>query len=181
MGTNPAAVAWFSDTCKPINPNGTDAAHGFAHHDHFKLPETPASPAAGSAHQGLDRMTNVSTSHSIILIVEDEYLVRMSAAAMMEGAGYDVLEAGNADEAIRLLESHPDIDIVFTDIEMPGSMNGLKLAHAVTGRWPPIRVITTSGRFRLREGDLPTGGRFLAKPYSAGQILGALREMGTPS
>jgi two-component system, response regulator PdtaR len=116
--------------------------------------------------------------NSIVLIVEDEYLVRMNAAAMMEEAGFNVLEAGNADEAIRLLESNPDISVVFTDIEMPGSMNGLKLAHAVTGRWPPIRIIATSGRFSVRDGDLPAGGRFLPKPYSAGQILGALREMG---
>jgi CheY-like chemotaxis protein len=178
LGTKPASVAWFSDTCKPIHPNGTDVAHGFAHHDHFKPLETPGSRRVESTHQGLERMTQASTSNSIILIVEDEYLVRMSAAAMMEDAGFNVLEAGNADEAIRLLESHSDISIVFTDIEMPGSMNGLKLAHAVIGRWPPIRVIATSGRFRLREGDLPTGGRFLAKPYSAGQILGALRDMG---
>jgi CheY-like chemotaxis protein len=125
-------------------------------------------------------MTYAATTalHSVILIVEDEYLVRMNAAAMMEEAGFDVLEAGNADEAIRLLESNPDISIVFTDIEMPGSMNGLKLAHAVTGRWPPIRIIATSGRFKVNDGDLPAGGRFLPKPYSAGQILGALREMG---
>jgi CheY-like chemotaxis protein len=116
--------------------------------------------------------------HSTILIVEDEYLVRMNAAAMLEDAGFDVLEAGNADDAIRLLESNPDISIVFTDIEMPGSMNGLKLAHAVTGRWPPIRIIATSGRCKVRDGDLPTGGRFLPKPYSAGQILGALRDIG---
>jgi CheY-like chemotaxis protein len=118
------------------------------------------------------------TPHSIILIVEDEYMVRMNAAAMMEDAGFDVLEACNADEAIRVLESNPDISIVFTDIEMPGSMNGLKLAHTVTGRWPPIRIIATSGRFKVHDGDLPTGGRFLSKPYNAGQILGALREMG---
>jgi CheY-like chemotaxis protein len=125
-------------------------------------------------------MTYAATTalHSVIMIVEDEYLVRMNAAAMMEEAGFDVLEAGNADEAIRLLESNPDISIVFTDIEMPGSMNGLKLAHAVTGRWPPIRIIATSGRFKVNDGDLPAGGRFLPKHYSAGQILGALREMG---
>jgi two-component system, response regulator PdtaR len=133
--------------------------------------------SGGNAHQGLDRMAYVATPNSTILIVEDEFMVRLSAVAMMEGAGFDVLEAGNADEAIRLLESNPDISIVFTDIEMPGSMNGLKLARAVTGRWPPIRIIATSGRFKLRDGDLPTGGRFLPKPYSAGQILGALHEM----
>jgi two-component system, response regulator PdtaR len=122
--------------------------------------------------------TATPTPHSIILIVEDEYLIRMNAAAMMEDAGFDVLEAGNADEALRLLESNPDISIVFTDIEMPGTMNGLKLAHAVTGRWPPIRVIATSGRFSVRDGDLPDGGRFLAKPYNAMQILGTLHDMG---
>jgi len=119
-----------------------------------------------------------ATPNSIILIVEDECLVRMNAAMMMEEAGFDVLEAGNADEAIRLLEDNPDISIVFTDIEMPGSMNGLNLAHAVTSRWPPIRIIATSGRVDVRDGDLPTGGRFLPKPYSAGQILGARRAMG---
>jgi CheY-like chemotaxis protein len=140
----------------------------------------PRAVEVESAHQGLDRMTYAATPtpHPIILIVEDEYMVRMNAAAMMEDAGFDVLEAGNADEAMRLLESNPDISIVFTDIEMPGSMNGLKLAHAVTGRWPPIRIIATSGRFHVRDGDLPAGGRFLPKPYSSGQILGALREMG---
>src|ERR1700730_1838843 len=132
-----------------------------------------------SAHQGLDQMAYAATPtpHPIILIVEDEYMVRVNAAAMMEDVGFDVLEARNADEAIRLLESNPDISIVFTDIEMPGSMNGLKLAHAVTGRWPPIRIIATSGRFKVRDGDLPTGGRFLPKPYNAGQILSALRDM----
>jgi CheY-like chemotaxis protein len=125
-------------------------------------------------------MTHAATAtpHSIMLIVEDELMVRMNAAAMMEDAGFDVLEACDADEAIRLLESNPDISIVFTDIEMPGSMNGLKLAHAVTDRWPPIRIIATSGRFKVSEDDLPSGGRFLPKPYNAGQNLGALREMG---
>ena len=125
-------------------------------------------------------MTHAATAtpNSVILIVDDECLVRMNAAMMMEEAGFDVLEAGNADEAIRLLEGNPDISIVFTDIEMPGSMNGLKLAHAVTNRWPPIRIITTSGRFSVGTGDLPTGGQFIPKPYSAGQILSALREMG---
>jgi two-component system, response regulator PdtaR len=148
--------------------------------DFAKPPVSQGIPEAGGTHQGLDQMAYAATPtpHSIILIVEDEYLVRMNAAAMMEDAGFDVLEAGNADEALRLLEGNPDISIVFTDIEMPGSMNGLKLAHAVTGRWPPIRVIATSGRFSVRDGDLPSGGRFLPKPYNAAQILGALRDMG---
>ena len=69
-----------------------------------------------------------------------------------------------------------NISVIFTDIEMPGSMNGIKLAHAVRDRWPPIKIIATSGHYGFREGDLPTGGRFLPKPYTLPQISEALRE-----
>jgi CheY-like chemotaxis protein len=92
-----------------------------------------------------------------VLIVEDEALVRLGAARMIEDAGFDVIEAANADEAIQILESRSDI---FTDIHMPGSMDGLKLAHAVRHRWPPIKIIVTSGRELLTERDLPEGGCF---------------------
>jgi two-component system, response regulator PdtaR len=122
-------------------------------------------------------MAAAATSRSVILIVEDEMLVRMNAVAMIEEAGFDVLEAANAEEAIQLLETHPDISVVFTDIDMPGSMNGIKLAQAVRGRWPPIKIIATSGHFNVGDGDLPTGGRFLSKPYNSGQIVRAIREM----
>ncbi len=107
---------------------------------------------------------------TVVLVVEDDAPVRMDAVDMMEEFGFDALEAGNSDEAIRLLESRLDISVMFTDIDMPGSMNGLKLAHAVCGRWPPIRIIVTSGQFKIVEGDLPNGGRFLAKPYTRGQF-----------
>jgi CheY-like chemotaxis protein len=108
--------------------------------------------------------------------VEDEGLVRMNAVAMIEEAGFSVLEASDADDAIRILETRRDITVIFTDIEMPGSMNGIKLAHAVRDRWPPIKIIATSGHYGFREGDLPTGGRFLPKPYTLPQISEALRE-----
>jgi CheY-like chemotaxis protein len=115
-------------------------------------------------------------SRQLVLVVEDEGLVRMNAVAMIEEAGFSVLEASDADNAIRILETRRDITVIFTDIEMPGSMNGIKLAHAVRDRWPPIKIIATSGHYGFREGDLPTGGRFLPKPYTLPQISEALRE-----
>jgi two-component system, response regulator PdtaR len=116
-------------------------------------------------------------SRQVVLIVEDEALVRTTAVDMIEEAGFQILEAANADEAILLLEVRRDITVVFTDIEMPGSMDGLRLAQAVRGRWPPIKIIATSGRCVVRDGDLPSGGRFLPKPYSFTQISSALMEL----
>ena len=96
----------------------------------------------------------------VVLVVEDEFLLRMEAADMVKAAGFEVVEAGNADEAIEILEARRDITLVFTDIQMPGSMDGLKLARAVRGRWPPIKIVATSGHLHVRETDLPEGGRF---------------------
>ena len=113
----------------------------------------------------------------VVLIVEDEFLLRMHAVDMVQAAGFVVVEAANADEAIDILETRPDITVVFTDIHMPGSMNGLKLAQAIRGRWPPIKIVATSGHVNVAETDLPAGGRFLPKPYSPQQITGVLREL----
>ena len=113
----------------------------------------------------------------VVLIVEDEFLLRMDAADAIAAAGFEVVEAANADEAIEVLESRTDITVVFTDIQMPGSMDGLNLARAVRGRWPPVKIIATSGRLHLDEADLPEGGRFLPKPYSPSQVTGVLREL----
>jgi CheY-like chemotaxis protein len=110
-----------------------------------------------------------------VLIVEDEPLVRLCAVETVEAAGFTVIEAANADEAIRILEDRSDIRVVFTDIHMPGSMDGLKLAHAVRDRWPPIKIIVTSGRETVAEQELPAGGRFFAKPYDPAQIQETLR------
>lgn len=122
-------------------------------------------------------MGSVTSESPIVLVVEDEPVLRMYAVEMIEDAGFQVMEAQNADEAITLLESRNDIRIIFTDIDMPGSMDGLKLAHAVAHRWPPIRIIATSGHFRMSEGDLPDGGRFIPKPYREHQVIGALTEL----
>jgi CheY-like chemotaxis protein len=113
----------------------------------------------------------------VVLVVEDEFLLRMDAVDMIAGAGFEVVEAANADQAIEILESRADITVVFTDIQMPGSMDGLKLARAVRGRWPPIKIVATSGRVRIEPEDLPDGGRFLPKPYSSLQVTGMLREL----
>jgi CheY-like chemotaxis protein len=118
-----------------------------------------------------------TSNRSVVLIVEDEFLLRMDAVEMIAGAGFEVIEAANADQAIEILESRPDITVVFTDIQMPGSMDGLKLARAIRGRWPPIKIIATSGRTSLGQTDLPDGGRFLSKPYSPLEVTGVLHEL----
>jgi CheY-like chemotaxis protein len=119
----------------------------------------------------------VESKGPVVLIVEDEFLLRINAVDIIEAAGFKVVEAGNADEAIEILESRRDITVVFTDIQMPGSMDGLKLARAVRGRWPPIKIVATSGHVGVAETDLPEGGRFLPKPYSPVQVTGVLREL----
>ena len=114
---------------------------------------------------------------AVILIVEDDPLIRMDAAQMIADGEFDVIEAANADEAITILETRLDITVVFTDIQMPGSMDGLKLAAAVRDRWPPIKIIATSGHVMIGRHGLPEGGLFLPKPYSSAQILKTLREL----
>ncbi|RJF77984.1 response regulator [Rhodopseudomonas palustris] len=113
----------------------------------------------------------------VVLVVEDEALLRMNAVDIVHQAGFAVIEASNADEAIEILEARDDIRVVFTDIQIPGSMDGLKLAQAVRGRWPPIQIIATSGRVKVAEKDLPEGGRFLPKPYTTHQVTRLLLEM----
>jgi CheY-like chemotaxis protein len=122
-------------------------------------------------------MGRSASNRPVVLVVEDEMLLRMDAVDMIAAAGFEVVEAGDADQAIEILEARRDITVIFTDIQMPGSMDGLKLARAVRGRWPPIKIIATSGRALISETDLPEGGRFLPKPYSPGQITGVLREL----
>jgi two-component system, response regulator PdtaR len=113
----------------------------------------------------------------VVLVVEDEALIRISAVQMVEDAGFAVIEACNADEAIRLLEGRTDIRAVFTDINMTGSMDGWKLAHAIRGHWPPIHLLLTSGLAVPAEGQMPDRGRFLRKPYSAEQVTSILRDL----
>jgi len=112
-----------------------------------------------------------------VLIVEDEPLLRLMAIDVVEDAGFDAVEASDADEAIRILESRTDITIVFTDVDMPGSMNGLRLAAAVRDRWPPIQIIVTSGYARFRDPELPPGAVFFRKPYDIDKVTAQLQAM----
>jgi two-component system, response regulator PdtaR len=113
----------------------------------------------------------------VVLVVEDEPLVRLGALDNLAAAGFEAIEARDADEAIAILERRPDIHVVFTDIQMPGSMDGLKLAHFVRHRWPPIKIIATSGHAKITEEDLPLGGRFLRKPYTPDEVARTIREL----
>src|SRR5271154_3635956 len=99
-------------------------------------------------------MGHTATRRPVVLVVEDEFLIRINAAEMIEEAGFEVVEASTADEAVAILEARLDIAVVFTDIQMPGTMDGLKLARAVRGRWPPIKIIATSGRHHIGETEL---------------------------
>jgi CheY-like chemotaxis protein len=113
----------------------------------------------------------------VVLAVEDEPLILMLAVDMIRDAGFEPLWASNADEAISILESRDDIKIVFTDISMPGSMDGIKLARAVRGRWPPIKIIVTSGFSGSERKLLPEGSQFIPKPYNPSQISDALHRL----
>ncbi len=114
---------------------------------------------------------------AVVLVVEDEVLIRMGAVHIVEDAGFAAVEAGDADQAIGILEARDDIRAVFTDVNMPGSLDGWKLARAIRRRWPPIHLIVTSG-LSVPNGDLlPTGARFVRKPYTALQVAAALRDL----
>jgi two-component sensor histidine kinase/CheY-like chemotaxis protein len=122
-------------------------------------------------------MLAVSTEVPKVLIVEDEMVLRMRAVDIVEDAGFHPVEAVNADEAMSILESRSDISLLFTDIQMPGSMDGLKLAHAVHDRWPSIKIILVSGQVKPSDAEKPENSRFFGKPLSVEQIITELQEM----
>jgi DNA-binding NtrC family response regulator len=112
-----------------------------------------------------------------VLVVEDEMMLRMRAVNIVEDAGFTPIEAVNADEALAILESRSDIELLFTDIQMPGSMDGLKLAHAVHERWPSIKIILVSGKLTPTEAEKPTHSRFFGKPLEVKQMIAEMQEM----
>jgi two-component sensor histidine kinase len=112
-----------------------------------------------------------------VLVVEDEMLLRMRAVDMVEDAGFTPIEAINADDALAILESRSDIEMLFTDIQMPGSMDGLKLAYAVHERWPLIKIILVSGQLKLTDDDKPAESRFFGKPLDVKQMIAEMQEM----
>jgi two-component system, response regulator PdtaR len=116
-------------------------------------------------------------SKAAILVVEDETLIRIWAADLLEENGFSVLEAKDADAALRVLESRPDVKLLFTDVQMPGSLNGMELACEVHARWPHVLLVIKSGRERPARADIPDDGRFVAKPYSAEELLGQVKDL----
>jgi two-component sensor histidine kinase/CheY-like chemotaxis protein len=118
-----------------------------------------------------------STEVPKVLVVEDEMVLRMRAADIVEDAGFTPVEAVNADEALAILESRSDIAVLFTDIQMPGSMDGLKLAHAVHHRWPDIKIVLVSGQVKPSDAERPADSRFFGKPLGVEQMIAELKTM----
>jgi two-component sensor histidine kinase/CheY-like chemotaxis protein len=122
-------------------------------------------------------MLTATTEVPKVLVVEDEMVLRMRAADIVEDAGFCPVEAVNADEAMTILESRSDIAVLFTDIQMPGSMDGLKLAHAVHNRWPDIKIILVSGQVKPSDAERPADSRFFGKPLGVEQMIAELQAM----
>ena len=114
---------------------------------------------------------------TVILVVEDEVIIRMGAVQMLEDAGFTVVEAGNARDAVSILEDRNDVRAIFTDINMPGTMDGMRLARMVRDRWPPIHLIVTSGLIFPSDDHLPPGGKFIQKPYDPRHVIATLRAL----
>jgi two-component system, response regulator PdtaR len=119
----------------------------------------------------------MKNGRAVVLVVDDSVLIRMGAVDIVQSAGYEALEAEDADAAIRILEARNDIDLVFTDVQMPGTMDGIKLAHYIRNRWPPVKLIVASGMAILEESSLPSGSRFFAKPYTDHAITEAMARL----
>jgi two-component system, response regulator PdtaR len=117
----------------------------------------------------------------LVLVVDDEPLIVMNVVDMLEDFGYRAIEAFDAARALEALQEHHDVALVFTDIDMPGRMNGLGLAALVDEKWPHIDILISSGRKIPSASDMPPKARFLTKPYSSQHLVLALRELGLPS
>lgn len=113
----------------------------------------------------------------VVLLVEDEALIRMVSADTLIDAGYRVIEASNADEALSLLEARGDVRVLVTDVAMPGKLDGFALARLVGRRWPHIGIIITSGHAVRGDAQVPVGTLFLSKPYRAQALLGRMRAL----
>jgi len=113
----------------------------------------------------------------LILVVEDDALLRMHAAGLLEENGFGVVEAANADAALKLLETRDDVRLLFTDIQMPGSSDGMDLARQVHARCPSILLVITSGQIKPTQAEIPDHGHFLGQPYRANELLGEVNDL----
>lgn len=114
---------------------------------------------------------------TVVLVVEDEPLVRALGVDVLEDAGFVVVEAANATEALRTLETRSDVRVVFTDVNMPGGLDGLELARLIHQRWPQIRLIVASGQATPKPGDIPSDGEFVPKPWEPDALVDRIREL----
>ena len=113
----------------------------------------------------------------VVLLVEDEPLVRITNVDILHEAGFRVVDANDADEAFEILKRRSDVSVVLTDVDMPGSMNGFEFARLVAQGWPEVGVLVISGKTRPGQGDLPPRGAFLPKPYDPETLVNALRDV----
>jgi CheY-like chemotaxis protein len=125
--------------------------------------------------RALEVMKN--TTHPLALVVDDEELLRLFAAGLLEDHGFEVIEAENAAAALRVLESHRDVRLLFTDIQMPGRSDGMDLAREVHARWPHVLLVITSGQVRPRDGEIPDDGRFIGKPYNEADLFNEVDDL----
>lgn len=121
-------------------------------------------------------MTSPPHDKPVVLVVDDEILVRMVASDALQDAGCATYEAAEAEEALALVEDHPEISVLFTDINMPG-LDGLALARLVHARRPDMRLILTSGRERPSAAEIPDDGRFIPKPYDTTVVTQLVHEL----
>jgi two-component system, response regulator PdtaR len=171
------AVGFLASVFKDAAGDQSHSVHLVSVRDHTgRVVFTTALTLQSGWRDADDGVAAVAVRRPVVLVVEDEFLERMSAAEMISESGFDVIEAANADGALAILETRLDVDVIFTDIRMPGSMDGLKLAKLVRRKWPPIKIIATSGDDAIREADLPDGGVFLPKPYTSDRVTAVLRE-----
>jgi two-component system, response regulator PdtaR len=119
----------------------------------------------------------MNNGKAVVLVVEDSTIIRMGAIDLVLAAGYEALQASDADEAIAILESRGDVDLVFTDVHMPGTMDGIRLSHYIRDRWPPVKLIVASGAAILAESSLPAGSSFFSKPYDDHTIIQAISRL----
>ncbi len=113
----------------------------------------------------------------VILVVDDEPIIRLDAVAIIEDAGFLALEAADAEEALEVMARHPEVSVLFTDINMPGPFDGLELARRVHAGWPAVQLVITSGRVAPSPEQIPDHGHFVAKPYQTTAIVALLRSI----
>lgn len=126
-------------------------------------------------------MASCAGQAAVVLVVEDDVLVRMIAADILADAGFCVLEAGDAEQALLILGTRSDVQAVFTDCNMPGVIGGIWLAHLIHQRTPALGIVVTSGKMRPEPKDLPPGARFVEKPYRRAMLVEAIQAVLGPA